>query len=91
MKKNNKVMEESSDSDEPLIEKVRKHNVNSGTKTKVKTTSVAGGVKNATVNTRRSVRTAMPALNTRSKGDKAQPDSEVLRRKTRSAGECCWF
>lgn len=85
MKKNNKVLEESSDSDEPLIEKVRKHNVNNTPKAKLKPAST-GLVKTAPVNTRRSVRT-IPALNTRSKGDKAQADSETLRRKTRSAGE----
>lgn len=79
-KKNSKVAEESSDSDEPLIEKVRKSNLSSAQKTKVK-----GGVKTA-VNTRRSVRT-IPALNTRSKGDKVQPEADLLRRKTRSTGE----
>lgn len=85
MKKNNKVLEESSDSDEPLIEKVRKHNVNNTPKAKLKPAST-GIAKSAPVNTRRSVRT-IPALNTRSKGDKAQTDSETLRRKTRSAGK----
>lgn len=85
MKKNNKVLEESSDSDEPLIEKVRKHNVNNTPKAKLKPAPI-GIVKTGPINTRRSVRT-IPALNTRSKGDKAQADSEILRRKTRSAGE----
>lgn len=86
-KNNNKITaEESSDSDEPLIEKVRKGNVNSGQKGKFKGTTV-GLVKTGSVNTRRSVRT-MPALNTRSKGDKVQAESDVLRRKTRSAGKC---
>lgn len=93
-KKNVKVTEESSDSDEPLIEKVRKNSVNSAVqKGKVKTTATTGIVKAATVNTRRSVRT-IPALNTRSKGDKVQPEADVLRRKTRSTGEyrfCRWL
>lgn len=107
-----KSMEESSDSDEPLIEiagKVRKNNsqvsganltnaVNAPrTKIKPLLSSVGGGgggggivaasgiVKTVPVNTRRSVRT-IPALNTRSKGDKSQPDADILRRKTRSAG-----
>lgn len=92
LKKSNKVMEESSDSDEPLIEKVRKNSssVNMA-KAKVKT-ATGGVVKGGTVNTRRSVRT-IPALNTRSKGEKTQGDTEVLRRKTRSAGKykTMWF
>lgn len=45
-----------------------------------------GIVKTVPINTRRSVRT-IPALNTRSKGDKSQPDADILRRKTRSAGK----
>ncbi|GJQ85533.1 putative RNA binding protein [Trypoxylus dichotomus] len=108
-----KSAEESSDSDEPLIEiagKVRKNNSQvTGTnvqgsvaapRTKIKPLLSSGGgvgggvgvvtttgiVKTVPVNTRRSVRT-IPALNTRSKGDKSQPDADILRRKTRSAGE----
>ncbi|KAG5872966.1 hypothetical protein JTB14_027645 [Gonioctena quinquepunctata] len=87
--------EESSDSDEPLIEKVRKPTItnvntqvnNAIVKTKLKTGpgAVANNNKMAVVmNTRRSVRSNMPAQNTRSKGDKVQSESEALRRKTRS-------
>ncbi|XP_022904603.2 putative mediator of RNA polymerase II transcription subunit 26 isoform X1 [Onthophagus taurus] len=104
-----KKSEESSDSDEPLIEyagKMRKNQANvsstntaggntgSGVQRKMKplANSVGGAVvgnailnnKTVPVNTRRSIR-AQPALNTRSKGDKSQPDAEMLRRKTRSA------
>jgi nuclear receptor coactivator 6 len=80
-----KLQDESSDSDEPLIEKVRKTatTINSVTKNKLK--SGNGGIKGVAVSTRRSVRTAIPAPNTRSKGDKVGADSEALRRKTRSA------
>ncbi|KRT82121.1 hypothetical protein AMK59_3368 [Oryctes borbonicus] len=46
--------------------------------------ATASIVKTVPINTRRSVR-AIPALNTRSKGDKSQPDADILRRKTRSA------
>lgn len=82
-----KILEESSDSDEPLIEvagKVRKHNQGSTPRTKLKPANTAL-VKPGVINTRRSVRT-MPALNTRSKGEKVNPENDVLRRKTRSAG-----
>lgn len=82
-----KHQDESSDSDEPLIEKVRKTATTNSVGKKAK--SGTGGVKgNVAVTTRRSVRTAIPAPNTRSKGDKAGVDSEALRRKTRSAGKC---
>nr|XP_023022070.1 uncharacterized protein LOC111510398 [Leptinotarsa decemlineata]XP_023022071.1 uncharacterized protein LOC111510398 [Leptinotarsa decemlineata] len=97
-KKMPKVQDESSDSDEPLIEKVRKPaitNVNPNTqvnntlvKTKLKAGpgTVANNNKGGmVVNTRRSVRSNMPAQNTRSKGEKSQSESEALRRKTRSA------
>lgn len=87
-----KVSEESSDSDEPLIEfvgKVRKNNqVNNAPRTKLKpSNNNTSNMKNnaVNINTRRSVR-AIPALNTRSKGDKSNPESDILRRKTRSAG-----
>lgn len=131
-----KMLEESSDSDEPLIEiagKVRKNNqvnntssisstsnmmtamaaaitttasstsisitttnistintitntaTNNNPKNKLKTSNSATFVKSGTINTRRSVR-AIPALNTRSKGEKVNPENDVLRRKTRSAG-----
>ncbi|KAK9709906.1 putative nucleic acid-binding region [Popillia japonica] len=106
-----KSAEESSDSDEPLIEiagKVRKNSTQvtgangqssvAAPRTKIKpllgsaggggggggVVATAGMVKTVPVNTRRSVR-AIPALNTRSKGDKSQPDADMLRRKTRSA------
>ncbi|XP_025833681.1 uncharacterized protein LOC112905442 [Agrilus planipennis] len=94
------IADESSDSDEPLIEvagKVRKNNniASSGvsvgitpkTKTKLATSIQTPATtinKTGSINTRRSVR-ATPALNTRSKGDRVQPDAEVLRRKTRSS------
>lgn len=81
-----KIAEESSDSDEPLIEiagKVRKNNQITPTRTKIKTVQVKNS---ANINTRRSVRT-IPALNTRSKGDKSNPETDLLRRKTRSTGE----
>lgn len=98
VKKTTKVQqEESSDSDEPLIEKVRKptnavntqvNNVVTA-KTKVKSGpgTVANNNKMVVVPTRRSVRSNMPAQNTRSKGEKGQSESEALRRKTRSAGK----
>lgn len=87
--------EESSDSDEPLIEKLRKptnsintHSSSVAAKSKVKSGAgvAANNAKTVVVNTRRSVRSNMPAQNTRSKGDKTQSESEALRRKTRSAG-----
>lgn len=85
-----KILDESSDSDEPLIEvagKVRKNNQANVPRTKIKpAANNALLVKSGTVNTRRSVR-AIPALNTRSKGDKTNPENDVLRRKTRSAGK----
>ncbi|KAJ8931271.1 hypothetical protein NQ314_015837 [Rhamnusium bicolor] len=95
--------EESSDSDEPLIEKLRKpantvntqsNNVAIKSKVKPGSGTAANNNKTVVVNTRRSVRSNMPAQNTRSKGDKIQSESEALRRKTRSAGEffkfiCC--
>lgn len=83
--------DESSDSDEPLIEKLRKptNSIGATAKAKVKSGQGAGtNAKTGTINTRRSVRSNMPAQNTRSKGDKLQSESEALRRKTRSAGEC---
>ncbi|KAK4884340.1 hypothetical protein RN001_000611 [Aquatica leii] len=79
------LMDDSSDSDEPLIEiagKVRK-NINSA-RTKFKTTLTGGIVKAAPVKTRSSIRTT-PALNTRSKGDKTQSVTNNIRRKTRSS------
>ncbi|XP_044263319.1 uncharacterized protein LOC123010471 [Tribolium madens] len=83
VKKTGKSQDESSDSDEPLIEKVRKTaTANSVGGKKAKS---GNGVKGVAVTTRRSVRTAIPAPNTRSKGDKVGVDSEALRRKTRSA------
>lgn len=92
--------DESSDSDEPLIEKVRKtpstqstNNSNNVITTTTKTTKLKGGTGGANaannnktiVGTRRSVRTNMPAQNTRSKVEKEA--SEAIRRKTRSAGK----
>lgn len=102
-----KVNDESSDSDEPLSEKMKKSNntnpqthsmgmpaqqhigqttVNNS-KTKVKTAAAVTIAKNLPLTTRRSVRTAIPAQNTRSKGDiKMHLDAaEAVRRKTRSA------
>ncbi|XP_031359172.1 uncharacterized protein LOC116182768 isoform X1 [Photinus pyralis] len=83
----NTLLDDSSDSDEPLIEiagKVRKNSINSA-RTKFKTTAIAGGiVKAAPVKTRSSIRTT-PALNTRSKGDKTQSVINNVRRKTRSS------
>ncbi|KAF2892478.1 hypothetical protein ILUMI_13697 [Ignelater luminosus] len=81
-----KLVDDSSDSDEPLIEvagKVRKNSINTA-RTKFKSTSFGGNVKAGPVKTRSSVRT-IPALNTRSKGDKAQSSASMLRRKTRSS------
>ena len=78
-----KLQDESSDSDEPLIEKVRKTTAAANSANSVPGKKVKG--LKGTVSTRRSVRTA-PTPNTRSKGDKAT-DSEAIRRKTRSAGE----
>lgn len=116
---NVKNNDESSDSDEPLIEKMRKSNappvvattsishsiatvmtnvVNTVASTKAKVKSPVTLAKsiltnNAPLSTRRSVRSAMPAQNTRSKGDiRVHIDSatttaaEAVRRKTRSAG-----
>ncbi|CAG9813354.1 unnamed protein product [Phaedon cochleariae] len=98
-----KAQDESSDSDEPLIEKVRKpiapvHAQAHANNALAKTAKAKGGGTIATpvsavnskvalvVNTRRSVRSNMPAQNTRSKGDKVAnaSESEALRRKTRS-------
>lgn len=83
--KKNKLVDDSSDSDEPLIEvagKVRKNNINTG-RTKFKSSSTFSGP----VKTRSSVRTT-PALNTRSKGEKTpQSNANILRRKTRSSSE----
>ncbi|KAF5275211.1 hypothetical protein FQR65_LT04244 [Abscondita terminalis] len=79
------LMDDSSDSDEPLIEiagKVRK-NINSA-RAKFKTTLSGGIIKAAPVKTRSSIRTT-PALNTRSKGDKTQSVTNNIRRKTRSS------
>lgn len=98
VKKVVKVQDESSDSDEPLIEKVKKSNttVNTqvsnlvATKTKVKVgpgTVANNNNKGWMVNTRRSVRGNMSAQNTRNKGEKMPSESEALRRKTRSTGE----
>ncbi|KAF5291311.1 hypothetical protein FQA39_LY03462 [Lamprigera yunnana] len=80
------LMDDSSDSDEPLIEiagKVRKNNINSA-RTKFKTTITGGIMKTAPVKTRSSIRTT-PALNTRSKGEKTQSVASNIRRKTRSS------
>ncbi|KAJ8944940.1 hypothetical protein NQ318_013088 [Aromia moschata] len=82
--------EESSDSDEPLIEKLRKPahaQANNAAKAKMKAAAgaTANNNKALVMNTRRSVRSTMPAQNTRSKGEKTQSESEALRRKTRSA------
>lgn len=114
---NVKNNDESSDSDEPLIEKMRKSNappvvatssisnsiatvmtnvVTTVASTKAKVKSPVGLAKsivtnNAPLSTRRSVRSAMPAQNTRSKGDirvhidSATTAAEAVRRKTRSA------
>lgn len=96
-----KSQEESSDSDEPLIEKVRKTtsnttNTNNLPKNKVKSAvgvgglGVGGGVATAkNVITRRSVRaTVVPTPNTRSKVEnKLNLETEAIRRKTRSAGK----
>ncbi|XP_057663377.1 mucin-17-like isoform X1 [Diorhabda carinulata] len=105
-----KVQEESSDSDEPLTEKMRKSSLtvntqmanmnliaknskitklgpgtvaNNNTTTMVTSTKASAMV----VTTRRSVRSNMPAQNTRSKGDniKVSSETDALRRKTRSA------
>lgn len=96
-----KSQEESSDSDEPLIEKVRKttsntNSMNNLPKNKVKSAVAVGlggsggGAAAKNVITRRSVRaTAVPAPNTRSKVEnKLNLETEALRRKTRSAGKC---
>ncbi|XP_072385877.1 uncharacterized protein [Diabrotica undecimpunctata] len=102
--------EDSSDSDEPLTEKIRKSSlivntqVNNNTNSMLKSmktgktgpgsvannnTTVAPTPKGGTlvVSTRRSVRSNMPAQNTRSKGEnvKVSSETEALRRKTRSA------
>ncbi|XP_044746858.1 uncharacterized protein LOC123308314 isoform X2 [Coccinella septempunctata] len=114
---NVKSNDESSDSDEPLIEKMRKSNAPpvvptssishsiatvmtnvvttvASTKAKVKSpVALAKSIvsNNAPLSTRRSVRSAMPAQNTRSKGDirvhidSAATAAEAVRRKTRSA------
>ncbi|KAK5648709.1 hypothetical protein RI129_003601 [Pyrocoelia pectoralis] len=82
----NSLLDDSSDSDEPLIEiagKVRKNNINSA-RAKFKTAMGGGMIKNAAVKTRSSIRTT-PALNTRSKGDKTQSVINNVRRKTRSS------
>lgn len=105
-KKQNKLQQdESSDSDEPLSEKLRKTptatNTNNSTSNNVaKNNKIKGGSGGAAaaaaaatannnknvVSTRRSVRSAMPAQNTRSKGDTAKTqEAEAIRRKTRSA------
>lgn len=84
-----KLQDESSDSDEPLIEKVNRktsNNTNNIGKSKGGKSSNTV-VKSAMVITRRSVRAAVPPPNTRSKGDKVTLESEALRRKTRSAGK----
>lgn len=97
------VKDESSDSDEPLIEKMKKSNptanmqqqqqqVNNlvATKTKVKVglDSIANNNnKGWMVNTRRSVRSNMSTQITRNKGEKIQSESDALRRKTRSTGK----
>lgn len=99
VKKSVKVQhDESSDSDEPLIEKLRKNNTTPSAaaptipaNTQPVPTVGGGGVKTKVkgaaiaMNTRRSVR-----ANARSKGDKAEAAAAeaALRRKTRSAGEC---
>ncbi|XP_017771567.1 PREDICTED: serine-rich adhesin for platelets [Nicrophorus vespilloides] len=93
-----KVLEESSDSDEPLIEvvgKVRSKSNNNSTnganataKVKLKGSVNAPPFSPSVMSgTRRSIR-AVPvaAVNTRSKGDKSSsnPDNDIIRRKTRS-------
>lgn len=98
VKKVVKVQDESSDSDEPLIEKMKKSNTSLNTqvnnlvttKTKVKVgpgTVANNNNKGWMVNTRRSVRGNISSQNTRNKGEKTPSESEALRRKTRSAGE----
>lgn len=100
MKKVVKIQDESSDSDEPLIEKMKKSNTTVNTQvsnlisTKTKVKVGPGGVANNNnkgwmVNTRRSVRGNISAQNIRNKGETIQSDSEALRRKTRSTGEYC--
>ncbi|CAH0551160.1 unnamed protein product [Brassicogethes aeneus] len=114
-KKNKQNVEDSSDSDEPLIEKMRKNpcinstigsseasatslKISNSSKSKVKSGSdipVNNNKSISLVGTRRSVRSNIPAQNTRSKGEKGQQqDGEIKkkekmtesdRRKTRSA------
>lgn len=92
------VKDESSDSDEPLIEKMKKSNtavniqvsnlIAAKTKVKVGMDGVANNNnKGWMVNTRRSVRSNVSTQITRTKGEKMQSDLEALRRKTRSTGE----
>lgn len=94
------VKDESSDSDEPLIEKMKKSNTSvnvpvnnmvaaAKTKVKVGLESIANNNnKGWMVNTRRSVRSNnMTSQITRNKGEKIQSESDALRRKTRSTGE----
>lgn len=105
-----KVQEDSSDSDEPLTEKMRKSSLTVNTQmanmnliaknSKIAKLGPGSGANNTTttmmastkasamvVSTRRSVRSNMPAQNTRSKGDnvKVPSETDALRRKTRSA------
>lgn len=95
-----KMQDESSDSDEPLIEKMKKSNTSVNpqdsnliaTKTKVKVgpgSVVNNNNKGWMVNTRRSVRGNISAQNIRNKGETIQSDSEALKRKTRSTGKYC--
>lgn len=94
------VKDESSDSDEPLIEKMKKSNATvnvpvnnmvaaAKTKVKVGLESIANNNnKGWMVNTRRSVRSNnVSSQITRNKGEKIQSESDALRRKTRSTGE----
>lgn len=92
------VKDESSDSDEPLIEKMKKSNttvniqvsnlVATKTKVKVGLESISNNNnKGWMVNTRRSVRSNIPTQISKSKSEKIQSDSDALRRKTRSAGK----
>lgn len=92
------LKDESSDSDEPLIEKMKKSNtavniqvsnlIAAKTKVKVGIDGVANNNnKGWMVNTRRSVRSNMSTQIGRNKGEKIQSDLEALRRKTRSTGK----
>lgn len=92
------LKDESSDSDEPLIEKMKKSNttvnievsnlVATKTKVKVGLENIANNNnKGWMVNTRRSVRSNITTQISKSKSEKSQSDSDALRRKTRSTGK----